>query len=184
MLEIHIIDVEFWDNTKEEFIKIKPTTVKLEHSLISISKWEAIWEIPYLPVKGKVDGVSGPEQERSYVECMIIGKVPSYIPDLLYQNYSKTIRNYIESLQSATIIRRRGKQRPNREVITTELIYYWMSKYNIPSEYEKWHFNRLLKLLEVCAIKETPAKSNRVSRREAVNDIYRLNAQRRAAQKG
>ena len=182
MLEIDIQDNEFFNPATEEFVAIKPITIKLEHSLISISKWESIWEVPYLPTRGKTEGISGSEQQRSYIECMIIGKVPRYIPDILFQQYGRTIRHYIEKQHSATTIRRRGPQRPNRDVITSEVIYYWMTKYNISIQCEKWHFNRLLKLLEVSAIKDTPGKKNRVSRKEAINEIYRLNAQRRAAQ--
>ena len=185
MLEIEIKkEDEFFNSETEEFVKIKPIKVKLEHSLISVSKWEMIWEVPYLPTKGKTDGVKGAEQQRSYIECMIIGKAPQYAVDILATQHANTIRNYIEKSHSATTIQRRGPNRPNRDVITTELIYYWMIKYNIPIECEKWHFNRLLKFLEVCAIKETPRKSNRVSRREAINEIYRTNALRRAAQNG
>lgn len=182
MLKIDIQDNEFFNPTTEEFVVIKPITVKLEHSLISISKWESIWEVPYLPTKGKTEGVTGSEQQRSYIECMIIGKVPNYIPYILFQQYPAIIRNYIEKSHSATTTQRRGSQRPNRDVITSEVIYYWMTKYNIPIQCEKWHLNRLLKLLEVSAIKSTPAKKNRVSRKEAINEIYRLNAERRAAQ--
>ena len=182
MLEINIQDDEFFNPETKEFVKIKPIKIKLEHSLISVSKWEAIWEVPYLPTRGKTDGVTGSEQQRSYISCMIIGKVPSYTVDILFQQYRSVIRAYIEKSHSATTIRRRGTKQPNREVITSELIYYWMIKYNVPIECEKWQFNRLLKLLEVCAIKETPPKKNRVSRKEAINEIYSLNAQRRAAQ--
>lgn len=181
MLEIEIKEDEFFNPKTEEFVEIKPITVKLEHSLISISKWEAIWQVPYLPVKGKTKGISGANQQISYIECMIIGKVPEYIPLLLFEKYSDKIHAYIENPYSATTIYRRGPEPPTRQVITSELIYYWMVKYNIPPEYERWHFNRLMKLLEVCAIKETPAKNNRVSRKEAINEIYRLNAERRAA---
>lgn len=184
MLEIEIKEDEFFNPKTEEFIEIKPITVKLEHSLISISKWEAIWEIPYLPVKGKTKGISGPEQQLSYIECMIIGKVPEYIPLVLFEKYSSLIYSYIEKPHSATTIQRRGPEANSRQVITTELIYYWMIKYNVPLEFQQWHFNRLMKLLEVCAIKETPAKNNRVSRKEAINEIYKLNAERRAALNG
>lgn len=182
MLEINVEEGEFFDQKTNTFIGTKATIVKLEHSLISVGKWEAKWKVPYLPVKGRVKGVNGREQEISYIECMIIGKVDPFLPLFLWQNYRRVIWEYISSEQSATIIRRRGEQGPSREIITVEVIYYWMTKFNVPFECEKWHLNRLLKLLEVCGIKETPAKKNRLSRREAINEIYRLNAKRRAAQ--
>jgi len=183
MLEIYIPEGnEFFDSKTNEFVSVDSTTVKMEHSLISVSKWEAIWKKPYLPVKGKIEGVNGPKQELSYIECMIIGKVAPLVPKVLMTGYKSVIWAYIADEQSATTINRRGRTAPNREIITSEVIYYWMTKYNVPFECDKWHFNRLLKLLEVCGIKETPAKKNRVSRREAINEIYRLNAQRRAAQ--
>jgi hypothetical protein len=182
MLEIYVKEDEFFNPTTQEFVEIKPVIIKLEHSLISVAKWEAIWEVPFLPTKGKTEGLRGAEQQRSYIECMIIGKTQEHIPYILFQQYSPIIRNYIEKSHSATTIRRRGPKIVSRQVITSEVIYYWMIKYGVPLQCEKWHFNRLLKLLEVCEIKETPAKKNRVSRKEAINEIYRLNAERRAAQ--
>jgi hypothetical protein len=183
MLEINIQEDEFFNPKTNEFIAIKPIMIKLEHSLISVSKWEAIWEIPYLPTKGKTEGISGVKQHLSYIGCMIIGKVPAYIPQILMDQHSYTIRKYIEKPHSATTIRRIGPQQSNRQIITSEVIYYWMIKYGIPFQCEKWHFNRLLKLLEVSAIKDTPAKNNRVSRQEAINEIHRLNAARLAQNK-
>lgn len=181
MLEITIDKDEFFNPKTNEFIEIKPITIKLEHSLISISKWESIWEVPYLPVKGKVKGMHTKAHQISYIECMIIGKVPKNIPEVLYYNYSKQIHAYIDKSHSATTIHRRGPEQESRQIITSELIYYWMAKFNIPIDCERWHLNRLLKLLEVYAIKETPPKRNRVSRNEAINEMYRLNAERRAA---
>lgn len=183
MLEIQIHEGnEFFDQRTNEFISVSPTTVKLEHSLISVSKWESLWKLPYLPVKGRAEGVKGPEQEISYIECMLIGRYAPLVPQVLWTSYKHIIWAYIADDQSATTINRRGPQVPNREIITSEIIYYWMTKYNVPFSCDKWHFNRLLKLLEVCGIKETPKKNNRVSRREAINEIYALNAKRRAAQ--
>jgi len=182
MLEINIEENEFFNSATNEFVQIKPIKVKMEHSLISISKWEAIWEVPYLSASGKTDGITGLEQLRSYIKCMIIREVPNYVPDILLNQHLRKIQEYIEKPHSATLITRRGPNRQNTKIITSELIYYWMIQHGIPFECEKWHFNRLLKLLEVSAIKNTPLNKNRMSRREAINEIYRLNAQRRAAQ--
>lgn len=180
MLKIDIAELEFYDSEKEMFIYTKPLTVRLEHSLISISKWEAIWESPFFPVKGIVDGMTGYDQEISYISCMIIGEVPDYIPTILIQNHRNEIREHIEKKHTATTINRRGpKQSFVKSVITSELIYYWMIKFNIPIECERWHFNRLIMLIDVCNIKESSGtKSGKLSTRQANEYMMKLNKAR------
>jgi len=180
MLTIEITELEFYDSEKEMFFNTKPLTVRMEHSLISISKWEAIWEKAYLPTPGVVPGLSGVDEERSYVKCMIIGEVPEHIPAVILQNHGKALRNYIEKKHTATTIHRRGPRRLNRTVVTSELIYYWMAKFSIPFECDKWHFNRLLMLIDVCNIKEaSKGKGGKLSSREAAQYMMDLNRARK-----
>lgn len=180
MLIINVEAQEFYDSEKEEFFNTRPLTVKLEHSLISIAKWEAYWEKPYLKTPGITKGIYGLVEERYYIKCMIIGEVPNYIPDVLLQNYGNKIREYISKPHSATTIFRRGPQPQSRQVVTTELIYYWMIKFGIPLECQRWHFNRLLMLIDVCNVKEQAASKNgKLSGLESARYRHALNKARR-----
>lgn len=179
MLVITVEEQEFFDQEKEIFFTVKPVTVRMEHSLISISKWEAHWEKPFLPTKGVVPGMSGRTEEVHYIECMMLSGVSKHIPEALYNYYGSEITDYMEKKQSATVIHRVGTQRSSRKIITSELIYYWMIKFGIPIECHKWHFNRLLMLIDVCSVKETPAKENKMSALDARRHIADLNRKRR-----
>ena len=180
MLTIKVEEQEFYDSKKEVFFKTKARTVRLEHSLISIAKWESHWEKPYLGTPGKVTGIQGIVEERYYLQCMIIGDVPDYIPELLQQNHAQEIKTYIGARRSATNVYRKGASPPSRQIVTTELIYYWMIRFNIPIECQRWHFNRLLMLIDVCNVKEQAAtkKGGKMSSIESANYRHQLNKAR------
>jgi hypothetical protein len=180
MLVIKVEEQEFFDEKQELFLQTKPVVVRMEHSLISISKWESYWEKPYLGTEGVVKGVSGHAEEMHYIQCMILGVVPTHIPEILFHNHIKEISAYISKQHTATSIQRRmGHKAVSRQVITTELVYYWMIKLGIPLECQKWHFNRLLMLIDVCNVKDTPGKNNRLTTAEANKYITDLNKKRR-----
>lgn len=184
MLIIELPAQEFYDSRKSMFFDTKPMTVRLEHSLISIGKWEANWEKPYFPVPGLVEGMSGATEERDYISCMIIGEVPEYVPDVLLQNYMGIIDRYINKKHTATTIHRRNPSAPSRKIITTELIYYWMVKFGIPIEFERWHINRLLTLIDVCSVKESSGgKGGNLTTQEAIEHMYHQNKARRSRAK-
>lgn len=173
MIEIHIPVTELWDEKSQEFINInKPLTIQMEHSLVSISKWEAKWHKPFLVKypKKTIDEV------MSYLECMLLTK--NVNPKVVYaipKSEMERINAYIEDPMTARQKSDNGKR--SREVITSELIYYWMITYNIPPEYRKWHINRLMSLIEVCNIKNTPPK--KISAMEKYNHYKALNEARR-----
>ncbi len=183
MLIIDVEEQEFYDSKKEMFFNTQPLTVRMEHSLISISKWESIWERPYLATPGLTKGLFGPVEERHYIECMIIGNVPEYTPDVLLQNYGGIIKKYIGKRHSATRVYRKETRAPSRQIITTELIYYWMVKFGISIECQRWHFNRLLMLIDVCNVKEQQAtkdgKGGRMSALDSAKYRHELNKARR-----
>ena len=179
MLEIDVEKHEFYDSAQEMFFYTQPQRVKLEHSLISIAKWESHWEKPYFPSYGN-PGITTPEEELYYVECMIIGKTQEFIPMALLQHHSSEIYAYIERPNTATTIHRIGDRPVKQHTITAELIYYWMIKFGIPFECAKWHFNRLLTLIDVCNVKES-GKANKMSALESARYRQQLNEARRAA---
>lgn len=181
MLTIRVLGEEFWDPTIEEFIKTKPATVRMEHSLISISKWEAHWEKPFLPAQGRVKGMSGYAEEKYYISCMIIGSFDQHIPGLLYQHHLKEIKEYIDKKHTATTIHSLVPERRQSKIITSELIYYWMIKFGIAIDCQTWHLNRLLTLINVCSIKNNTGKGSKMSHVEAAKYRAKLNKARREA---
>lgn len=173
MLQITIPSVELWDEKKEEFIEIKEQTLQLEHSLVSISKWESKWHKPFL---GKEEKTS--EEILDYVKCMTLTQnvKPDIYRYLTPDNISQ-INKYIEDPMTATTFSNNGTTSVNREIVTSEIIYYWMISLQIPPEYQKWHLNRLLTLIRVCNIKNAPPK--KMSKRELMSRNSALNAARR-----
>jgi len=174
MLKITIKGDEFYDETIEEFLTIGDFSLELEHSLLSVSKWESKHKKPFLSNNQK-----SPEETLSYIEAMII--TPNYPIDTftrLTRENINDINEYIESSESATTFGQMPERKGRGEVITSELIYYWMLSFNIPFECERWHLNRLFALIRVCNLKNS--KPKKMSKGELAQRNRELNAQRRA----
>ena len=184
MLTIHTEKQEFYlnDGNGFRFLHSKPAKINLEHSLISISKWEEIWKKPYLPVAGVESGITSGQEELSYISCMVIGSIGDLIPTVLRTYHNEEITNYINDQRTATKIYRHGNlPKSSKSIITSELIYYWMIKFGIPVQFEKWHFNRLLTLIDVCNIKEREGqKGGSMSSMESAKHRTQLNKMRQA----
>ena len=173
-ISIVVPAAELFDTKTGEFIETRETTLNLEHSLISISKWESKWHKPYLSENDKTK-----EEALDYLRCMTLnGGVDPNVYKALTASNLEDIANYIHDPMTATTIKRENK-RPSREIITSELIYYWMTELNIPFDpCQKWHLSRLLMLIEVCSIKKTPPK--KMSKADILRQNHALNAARRA----
>lgn len=173
MLEITIPATELWDEVNQVFINTKEQTLQLEHSLVSLSKWESKWCKPFFSKQEKTF-----EETVDYIRCMALNKhlPPDTYKYLTSQNI-KDINAYIDAPMTATWFSKDKSGPGSREQITSELIYYWMITLNIPFECQKWHLNRLLTLIRVCSIKNQPAK--KMSRREIMSRNAALNAARR-----
>jgi hypothetical protein len=173
MLTITIPLSEGYDEAKGEFVNLESVTLELEHSLVSLSKWESKLEKPFL---GKEDKTS--EEVLDYIRCMILNPKfsPEVISKLTSQNLDE-INAYINAKMTATTFSAMHNK-PSREIITAELLYYWMVTYQIPFECQHWHLNRLLTLIKVCSIKNSPPK--KMSKRDAAAQQRALNQQRRA----
>ena len=170
MLQISIPAQEYFDERTEEFINVRAHTIQLEHSLISISKWEAKWCKPFLGKDEKTE-----EETLDYIRCMTITQnVDPMAYNAIPLEELERVKEYIHAPMTATWFNDRNKMPPSRRVITSELIYYWMSANSIPFECEKWHFNRLLTLIRICGEKNQPPK--KMSKQDRRN----LMAQRRA----
>lgn len=154
MLTITVPGLETFNNDTQMFSKSEDVVLQLEHSLVSLSKWESTWNKPFL---GKEEKTT--EQVIDYIRLMTLNPVDDLLvyARLSAENY-KAINEYINAKQTATWFRENPNQRPNREIITAEIIYFWMVTYNIPREYEEWHLNRLFTLVKVINQKNQPAK--------------------------
>lgn len=171
MLPLTITQPEGWDEVKEQFVPGISKTIQLEHSLVSISKWEAKWKIPFLRDEPMTD-----EQTLDYIRCMTITQnVDPEIYTYLTNAQIQDIVRYINDPMTATTVYSEENRRGKKEVVTSELIDYWMIALNIPVEFRKWHLNRLLTLIRVCQEKNKPQKKRKftrddLARRRALNE--------------
>ena len=177
MIHITVPEREFFDEETQEFIFMKEQTLELEHSLLSISKWESKWHKSFLSGQDKTD-----EESLDYIRCMTINKNVNPLSYYALTNDNiRAINEYIDDPMTATVINElpseesaKGK---SRDKITSELIYYWMISFNIPVEFERWHIGRLLTLIRVCEIKNTPPDKTKrkasMSQRRALNEARR-----------
>jgi hypothetical protein len=184
MLELTIpAQDQVWDSEKQEFSSHRGATIRLEHSLISISKWESKYHKPFLEeVEMTMDELN------YYIKCMTLTQsVPDEIYNYLTEENYMAIKDYIADPMTATSFydNTPGKKGPGprKQIVTSELIYYWMIAQNIPLECEKWHLNRLMTLIKICSIKNAEAngKSPKMSRREILQSNAELNRKRREA---
>ena len=173
MLQITVPDIELYDERKGEFVKVRGATLQLEHSLVSLSKWESKWCKSFLSNSDKTD-----EEILDYIRCMTITQnVDPDIYNYLSNDNIIQINKYIEAPMTATYFSEDKTKKGGREIVTAELIYYWMIALNIPFKCEKWHLNRLLTLIRVCNIKNAPPKKR--SRRDILSRNAALNAARK-----
>lgn len=176
MLKIVIPGTDGWDEVNERFVKAQPAqTLSLEHSLVSLAKWESKWNVPFLEKKPPKTY----EQTIDYIRCMTLTQNvdPSVYDRLSDENISE-IQAYIEAPMTAAWFSDDGTpNKPSREKTTADLIYYWMIALNIPFECQKWHLNRLLTLIRICGIKNQPPK--KLKGRSLMNQNRALNAARR-----
>ena len=175
MFVITIPGREIWDEANERFIVTDACTLQLEHSLVSLSKWESKWCKAFLSeFVEKTD-----EEALDYIRCMTINRVNPEVYYALTPDDIKKISDYINAPMTATTFSDQQKKGPrNRDVVTSELIYYWMVALQIPFECQKWHLNRLLTLIQVCNIKNQPPK--KMKRADILSRNASLNAARRA----
>ena len=175
MLRLEIpIGPEGFDESTGEFIGPPIYVLELEHSLVSISKWESKWHRAFLSKKDKTV-----EETIDYIKCMVLrDDVDPLIFNYLTQENIDQINDYIKNPMTATVIPGDNNNGQSKEVVTSELIYYWMIAQQIPSEYQYWHLNRLLTLIRVCNVKN--ASPQKRSKGEIMRNNAALNKANRA----
>lgn len=173
MLKVTVPKTELFDETINEFISIKEHKLTLEHSLVSLSKWEAKWKKPFLTKDNKTI-----PETIDYIRCMTITQnVDDNVYRCLSDDVLSQVKDYISDEMTATTFSDLHKKAGKKEIITSELIYYWMVALNVPFECQKWHLNRLLVLVNICNIKNAPPKKMRK------NEMLQRNASINAARK-
>lgn len=177
MLVLQIGGREYFNEAESRFIQVKEKTIRLEHSLKSLARWESKWNVAFL------SNDKTREQSLDYYWFMeVTGSVPR--SDFLYltSEEEQKIQDYISAPMTATTINRRGpKKLPSRKIVTAEVIYYWMLQYGIPFECDKWPLNRLLTLIEVCNVEGGPQQ--KMGMREQMAQQRALNAARKSKYK-
>lgn len=177
MLTITVPKSEQFNNRTGEFLYTKETVLSLEHSLVSVAKWESKWHKPFLG-----QGEKSNEEILDYIKCMTISQnVDPLVFLALTQENINDIRDYINNPMTATTFSDQNK-RPGREIITAEIIYYWMISMSIPFECRKWHLNSLLALIHTVGLKNQPKK--KMSKSAAMKQQHTLNASRLARSGG
>jgi len=174
VLTIIVPGIDLYDEANAVFTTAEGFVLDLEHSLVSLSKWESIYEKPFLSSETKTD-----EEVFAYIKAMCI---TTNIPPEVFSRFSKEnmeqINKYIDAKMSATWFNEEKPQKKTQEIITAELIYYWMVSYNIPIEFQHWHLNRLFTLIKIFNVKNSPPK--KMNRSEILARNRELNAQRKA----
>ena len=164
---------QLFNDATQEFLSTKEAVLQLEHSLVSVSKWESKWKKPFLNSDKTI------EESLDYIKCMTINhNVDDTVYRVMTNDLMQQVMDYISDSMTATTITKDLADRQSREVITAEIIYYWMIAQNVPFECRKWHLNKLLTLIRVCAIKNAPPK--KMKRGEIMSRNKALNAARRA----
>lgn len=174
MLQINIPAQEYYDERNEMFINVPAVTLKLEHSLVAISKWESKWNKAFLGKREKTR-----EETLDYIRCMTLNE---YVDPIVYSELTNAdlykVKEYLEAKMTASCLPERDKGESG-DTVTSELIYYWMVALQIPFECQYWHINRLLTLIQICNMKNNPDK-RKMSREELLARNRALNAERRA----
>jgi hypothetical protein len=177
MLNLKVQLVEGFDNSTGKFVDLEVYELELEHSLVSLSKWEEFFHKPFLSDEKKT-----PEETLYYIQCMVLdGEIPDEVWGKLTEAHMQQINDYINDPHTGTTFSG-GNDKPSRERISSELIYYWMTALQIDWQAQYWHLNRLMTLIKVANLKNQPQK--KMNQREAAQRFADLNRQRLAANGG
>ena len=173
MLQITLPATRFFNESTEEYVMLDPVTLKLEHSLISIQRWESKWHKSYLSSTDLTR-----EEKTDYLRCMSLDpNIDPKVFERLTKDDIMALKKYMTDPMTGTTFSK-NNERPQHKIITAEIIYYWMTTYNIPFECAKWHINQLMTLIRVCSIKNSP--KGKTNTREAAQSRAALNKARRA----
>jgi len=178
MLKIVVPGVEAFDESTQKFVTVGDVALELEHSLVSLSKWESEFEKPFLDKSEKTS-----DEVVGYIRAMTLTpNAPADVWKKLTDENFAEINTYIDAKMTGTTVYDLNEPpKTKQETVTAELIYYWMVVYNIPWEAQHWHLNKLFTLIRVCSVKAE--KPKKMSRSERNAQMRKLNAERKAKYK-
>lgn len=175
MLQIKVNGEEKWDEREEKFVYTKDYTLNLEHSLVSLSKWESKWRKPFISKNAMTV-----EETIDYIRCMTLTQnVPLEVYERISDANIEAVADYIESPMTATWFADDKSAKGGRKIVTSEVIYYWMTMLHIPIECQKWHLNRLLTLIRVCNEENKPPSNKKKSKQELAAQFRAANEARK-----
>lgn len=173
--KIHIPEQELWDETRDEFIPVKERTLSLEHSLVSLSKWESKWHKPFLSPEEKTR-----EELTDYIRCMILDDLSDEeLETIIYAltpSDIKQVEQYLAEEQTATKFpeEKNNPEPQSNELMTSELIYYYLGQIQCPFiPTENWNLSRVLTLIRVGSFKSKPEK--KLNQKEALQQCEDIN---------
>ena len=180
-IKVVVPEAELFDPKTEEFTEVKATTLIMEHSLISISKWEEKWCVPFIEGPNPNSREKTDEMWLSYFQCMVINpkEVDISVIRAIPASEQRRIIAYIQKQATASSVSDRNEPKGPSEQITSELIYCWMTMYNIPDRFDKWHLSRLIILTRICQRKNSAPE--KVNKRDRSLEYAKISAQRRKA---
>lgn len=170
MLNLYIAPEESWDGHAEMFRYTEGKTFRLEYSLKAIAEWEAVYAKPFLTTKMNF------EEQIFFFQCMCLDE--PFSEEDLTQTAINDIGDYMNKPASATKVNNRD-QKPNTSIMTSEVIYAYLSALEIPYSCETWHIERLFKLIEVRSDQKNPAEKKKMTQKEINDRNKALNAERR-----
>lgn len=181
MLKLTIPETELFDHERSKIVRLPPLEVRLEHSLLSMSKWETSWEIPF---QSKVHRKTR-AQLLDYIESMELDEKVDFAHRLTDEQFGQ-VNTYLNAKHSATWFNDEGRPTVNGQTVTSELVYYWMTAFGIPFECETWPLGRLMTLIKICMIKheEQNKPKKKRSPSQMLDERAALNAKRIAEQNG
>lgn len=176
MLELEVSG-EFYNEKSNQFHDLKPRKIRFEHSLLSLSEWESKWRVPFLKDDEKSD-----KQAIDYIRMMALDPINEDELRIVVADHMEEIIHYISESHTATTISSFSESVDRRsalhkQVWTSELIYFYMFSFGIPKECETWNLSRLMALIEIFSIKNSPSK--KMSRRKTADMYRQINEQRR-----
>lgn len=180
ILKLHIPSGEYYDSEKSQFVELEAVTLELEHSLASLARWESKWEKPFLSKEDKTNA-----ETISYIEMMCLSDFdPDYFGRITNEHIAQ-VGEYISAKMTATWFAEDAtpaKPGQREQVTTAEVIYFWMINFNVPPEYQHWHFNRLMTLIQVCN-ENNKKPSKKGINKQTISERDRLNESRKAQHK-
>lgn len=173
MITIDLGTLEYYDSEKNEFVYEEGGKVRFEYSLKMLYEWEGKWKKAFL--KGNKNLTT--EEAVDFYIMMALDPIDK---KFMTGEAMETLSKYVNDPQTATTFAdgQNGNTSPSKgKIFTSEELYAMMITSNVPLDFENRNLNRLITILRVISVQNTPPK------KMSKNDIYRQNAALNAERK-